>query len=98
MSSDALGQDAEDENIVIRLAGRRLLLDSKSETGCRLVPGVRDTSAIVDTLSQELMRERGLRTNVEALNATFDATSDELASSPGKMSMRGFTAGSASVL
>lgn len=98
MPSDALGQDAEDENIVIRLAGRRLLLDSKSETGCRLVPSVRDTSAIVDTLSQELMRERGLRTNVEALNATFDATSDELASSTGKMSMRGFTAGSASVL
>ena len=99
MPSGALGQDAEveDEIIVIRVAGRRLLLDSKSKTGCRLGPSVRETSAIVDILSQDLIRERSSH-ECRRPDATFDATSDELASSPGKMSMRGFTAGSASVL
>lgn len=43
------------------------------------------------------MQERGLRTTVEALNATSGATSGELASSPGQMSMRGFTAGAVSL-
>jgi iron complex outermembrane receptor protein len=98
----AFAQEAEDrelsEIIVTGVADRQLLLDAKSETGSRLGLSVRETPAIVDILSQELMQERGLRTSVEALNATPGATSGELASSPGQMSMRGFTAGAISLL
>ncbi len=84
--------------IVTGTADRQLLLDAKAETGSRLGLTVRETPAIVDILSQELMQERGLRTTVEALNATPGATSGELASSPGQMSMRGFTGGAVSLL
>ncbi|MCI4591072.1 TonB-dependent receptor [Sphingobium sp. BYY-5] len=96
----ALAEDAEenDEIIVTGVADRQLLLDARTETGSRLGLSVRETPAIVDILSQELMQERGLRTSVEALNATPGATSGELASSPGQMSMRGFTAGAISLL
>lgn len=88
----------DNEIIVTGMADRQLLLDAKSETGSRLGLSVRETPAIIDILSQELMQERGLRTGVEALNATPGATSGELASSPGQMSMRGFTAGAISLL
>lgn len=84
--------------IVTGLADRQLLLDAKSETGSRLGLSVRETPAIVDILSQAMFQERGLRTSVEVLNATPGATSGELASSPGQMSMRGFTGGAVSLL
>ncbi len=90
--------DEQNDIIVTGTADRQLLLDAKAETGSRLGLTVRETPAIVDILSQELMLERGLRTTVEALNATPGATSGELASSPGQMSMRGFTAGAVSLL
>lgn len=84
--------------IVTGLADRQLLLDAQSETGSRLGLTVRETPAIVDILSQEMFQERGLRTSVEVLNATPGATSGELASSPGQLSMRGFTSGAVSLL
>ncbi|AEG47851.1 TonB-dependent receptor [Sphingobium chlorophenolicum L-1] len=88
----------ESDIIVTGVADRQLLLDAETETGSRLGLTVRETPAIVDILSQELMQERGLRTTVEALNATPGASSGELASSPGQLSMRGFTAGAISLL
>lgn len=89
---------SQEEIIVTGVADRQLLLDAKNGTGSRLGLTVRETPAIVDILSQELMQERGLRTSVEALNATPGATSGELASSPGQLSMRGFTGGAISLL
>ena len=86
------------EVIVTGVAERQLLLDAKSPTGSRLGLSVRETPAIVDIVSQELMAQRGLRTTVEALNATPGATSGQLASSPGQLSMRGFTGGAISLL
>ncbi|WP_293875032.1 MULTISPECIES: TonB-dependent siderophore receptor [unclassified Sphingomonas] len=101
-AQDVAPSAAQDEQasdiIVTGTANRQLLLDARTETGSRLGLTVRETPAIVDILSQELMQERGLRTTVEALNATPGATSGELASSPGQMSMRGFTAGAVSLL
>lgn len=99
----AFAEEAEDDQeqsdiIVTGVADRQLLLDAKSETGSRLGLSVRETPAIVDILSQQLMQERGLRTSVEALNATPGATSGEIASSPGQLSMRGFTGGAISLL
>ena len=86
----ALAKEAPtDEIIVTGVADRQLLLDAKNETESRLGLSVRETSAIIDIPSQELMQERGLRTSIGALNATPGATSGELASSPGQMSMRG---------
>lgn len=96
----AQAEDSDDDReiIVTGVADRQLLLDAKTETGSRLGLSVRETPAIVDILSQELMQERGLRTSVEALNATPGATSGELASSPGQLSMRGFAGGAISLL
>jgi len=87
-----------DRVIVTGVADRQLLLDAKTPTGSRLGLSVRETPAIVDILSQALMQERGLRTTVEALNATPGATAGQLASSPGQMSMRGFSGGAISLL
>lgn len=102
-SPPACAEDTEEapasaDIIVTGVADRQLLLDARSETGSRLGLSVRETPAIVDILSQELMQERGLRTTIEALNATPGATSGELASSPGQLSMRGFTGGAISLL
>lgn len=91
-------EERSEDIIVTGVADRQLLLDAESETGSRLGLTVRETPAIVDILSQELFQERGLRTTVEALNATPGATSGELASSPGQLSMRGFTGGAVSLL
>ncbi|MFA7602954.1 MAG: TonB-dependent receptor [Novosphingobium sp.] len=88
----------DEEIIVAGIGEQRLLLDARSETGSRLRLSVRETPAIVDILSQELMQERGLRTSIEVLNAVPGATAGELASSPGQMSMRGFTSGAISLL
>lgn len=100
MPMPARAQDTAgvDSVIVTGVADRQLLLDAQSETGSRLGLTVRETPAIVDILSQEMFQERGLRTSVEVLNATPGATSGELASSPGQLSMRGFTGGAISLL
>ena len=97
-AQEAAGSLGTESVIVTGTADRQLLLDAHSETGSRLGLTVRENPAIVDILSQEMFLERGLRTSVEVLNATPGATSGQLASSPGQLSMRGFTAGSISLL
>lgn len=91
--SYAIAQDAVSELIVTGAADRQLLLDVKTATGSRLGLTARETPAIVDILSERQMQEIGARTSIEALNRAPGVTASNLATSPGQLSLRGFTGG-----
>lgn len=99
-SNPATAQSSKgrEDIVVTAVTEQRLPLDAKNETASRLGLTVRETPAIVDILTQDLMQERGLRTSIEVLNDMPGVTAGDLASSPGQMSMRGFTGGAISLL
>jgi iron complex outermembrane receptor protein len=91
-------QQVVEEVIVTGYAERQLLLDTESVTASRLGLSVRETPALIDIVTHVQLLERGARTSIETFNAAPGVTSANLASSPGVLSMRGFTSGAISLL
>lgn len=106
-SSALLAQDVEDREgsasldtvVVIGEAWRdRLQLDSPSATGTRLGLSLRETPAVIDVLTQEQMQALGSRTTTDALNFVPGVYSANVATSPGLLSLRGFSDGAVALL
>lgn len=89
---------ALEQVIVQGFADRELLLDAEADTGSRLGLSNRETPALIEIVTDVQLFERGARTSIEAFNTAPGVTSAQLASSPGVVSMRGFTGGAVSVL
>lgn len=98
LSVHAQTNASSDHVIVEGFVDRELSLDSKAEAGSRLGLSNRETPALVDVVTNAQLVERGARTSIEALNTAPGVTSAQLASSPGIVSMRGFTSGAVSLL
>lgn len=75
-----------------------LELDRKSDTASRLGLSVRETPASVETLTQQDMQVRGLRTAREAFNAVNGAIAGNVPGNPAVVTLRGFSGGAVSVL
>lgn len=76
----------------------RLSLDSRLRTGSSLGLTARETPATVDVMTQRQMQDIGARTSEEALNRAPGVTASIHATSPGALSMRGFTGSGRAVL
>lgn len=66
-------------------------LDSPAATGNPLGLTVRETPAVVDTLTQEQIQDLGARATDEVLNRAPGVMSSNTATSPGALSLRGMT-------
>jgi iron complex outermembrane recepter protein len=94
----AAGQEHTLEEVVVTgesesqpTAASAALLDVESQTGNRLGLSVRETPAVIDTLTAEQMQDLGVRATDEALNRAPGLSSSSIATSPGELSLRGFT-------
>ncbi len=65
-------------------------LDSMSTTGSRLGLTRKETSASIDTITQQAMQDRGDRTVVEATQRAAGITGGVTGGTPGQFSVRGF--------
>lgn len=68
-----------------------LSLDSRPRTGSSLGLTLRETPATVAVMTQTQMQDIGARSSEEALNRAPGVTASNNATSPGALSMRGFT-------
>jgi iron complex outermembrane recepter protein len=75
-----------------------LSLDSRLHTGSSLGLTARETPATVDVITQRQMQDIGARTSEEALNRAPGVTASINATSPGALSLRGFTGSGRAVL
>jgi outer membrane receptor protein involved in Fe transport len=75
-----------------------LSLDDRPRTGSSLGLTARETPATVDVMTQRQMQDLGARTSEEALNRAPGVTASSNATSPGALSMRGFTGSGRAVL
>lgn len=82
----------------IRVTSEADPLDAQSETATRLGLSVRETPATIDILNQRELQRIGARTTEEALNRAPGVTSNAAATSPGMLSIRGFTGSGNAVL
>jgi iron complex outermembrane receptor protein len=73
-------------------------LDGDSETAGRLGLSIRETPATIDVLTQAQIQKLGLRDTLEALNRVPGVVSANVATSPGLLSLRGFTGGAVALL
>ncbi len=73
-------------------------LDTASEAGTRLGLTVRETPAVVDVLTQAQMQELGAYNTMEAFNRMPGLTSANVPTSPGLVSLRGFSGGAIGML
>lgn len=97
-------EDTEPQRIVVEdeidvtATGKEPRLDAATGTGSALGLTVRETPATIDVLTQETMQDLGARTTVEVLNRAPGVVSNDNATSPGLLSMRGFTGSGRAVL
>ena len=75
-----------------------LSLDTMPRTGSSLGLTARETPASVDLMTQRQLQDIGARTSEEALNRAPGVTASIHATSPGALSMRGFTGSGRAVL
>jgi iron complex outermembrane receptor protein len=75
-----------------------LSLDARPRTGTSLGLTARETPATIDVLTQRQIQDLGARTTEEALNRTPGVSASNNATSPGALSLRGFTGAGRSVL
>lgn len=80
------------------VTGAKSVTAQSPATASRLGLTLRETPAVLDVLDQTAMLARGVRTSIEAFNATPGVVSANLASAPGSLSMRGFTGGAIALL
>lgn len=73
-------------------------LETETETASWLGLTIRETPATIDILTQAQMQELGVRSTLEALNHVPGVTSSLVATSPGLLSMRGFSGSAISLL
>jgi iron complex outermembrane recepter protein len=94
----AAGQEHTVEEVVVTGAAEQQpvasgapALDAEASTGNRLGLTVRETPAVIDTLTAEQLQDLGVRATDEALNRAPGANASNVATSPGELSLRGFT-------
>lgn len=75
-----------------------LSLDSRPRTGSSLGLTARETPATLDVLTQRQIQDFGARTTEEALNRAPGVSAASNATSPGALSLRGFTGAGRAVL
>jgi iron complex outermembrane receptor protein len=75
-----------------------LPLDARADTGSRLGLTLRETPVTIDILTQKKIQDLGSRTTEEALNRAPGVVSNLNATSPGTLSIRGFTGAGRGVL
>jgi iron complex outermembrane recepter protein len=75
-----------------------LSLDSRPRTGSSLGLTARETPATIDVLTQRQIQDLGARTTEEALNRAPGVSAASNATSPGALSLRGFTGAGRAVL
>jgi iron complex outermembrane receptor protein len=75
-----------------------LSLDSRPRTGSSLGLTARETPATIDVLTQRQIQDLGARSTEEALNRAPGLSASSNATSPGALSLRGFTGSGRAVL
>lgn len=92
VASPALAQTPDDtdrpERDTIIITGQQL--EKETEVSGRLGLTIRETSAVVDVVTQQDFQLQGVRTAIEAMNAAPGVASGNLPGSIGSVSMRGF--------
>ncbi|MET0388355.1 MAG: TonB-dependent siderophore receptor [Polyangiales bacterium] len=83
--------EAQLQELVVTGTLERSPLEAAPATGGSLGLTVRETPAVIDVLTQSQIQDLGARGTHEALNRAPGAWSGELATSPGAVSLRGFT-------
>lgn len=86
------------EVVVSAESSAGLSLDARPRTGSSLGLTARETPATVNVMTQGQMQDIGARTSEEALNRAPGVTASSNATSPGALSMRGFTGSGRAVL
>jgi iron complex outermembrane receptor protein len=86
------------EVVVDAEAAAGLSLDSRSRTGSSLGLTARETPATLDVLTQRQIQDLGARTTDETLNRAPGVSAASNATSPGALSLRGFTGAGRAVL
>lgn len=88
---------ADPDIVVVAEPGGRGL-DANASTGSRLGLSIRETPASLETLTQEDMQVKGLRTAREAFDNVVGAVSGNVPGNPAVVTLRGFSGSAVSML
>ncbi len=96
----ATDTDTDPQTIIVTgvVTGEQPKLDRKSDTGSRLGLSVRETPATIETLTQDAMQARGLRTAREAFDGVVGAVAGNVPGNPAVVTLRGFSGSAVSIL
>jgi iron complex outermembrane receptor protein len=94
----ARAADPQTDPQTIVVTGDQPPLDRTSETGSRLGLSLRETPATIETLTQEQLQARGLRTAREAFDGVVGAIAGNVPGNPAVVTLRGFSGSAVSIL